>query len=226
MECAKLRIKYMTDHNEISVGKRNIGAANVTHKYYVVKAADRYAALKRLADVHYNIYAIVFCRTRRETQEVADRLIQDGYNADALHGDLSQAQRDFVMNRFRIRNLQLLIATDVAARGLDVNELTHVINYNMPDDPEVYIHRSGRTGRAGKAGVSLVITHSREGRKLRDLEKIVGKKFQHDMVPGGKEVCEKRLYNLVDKIEKIDIDEDQICRFLTSGNAEAGMDGS
>jgi ATP-dependent RNA helicase DeaD len=206
--------KYMQEHREISVGKRNIGADKVQHKYYVVRAADRYSALKRLADVHYNIYAIVFCRTRRETQEIADKLMQDGYNADALHGDLSQAQRDFVMNRFRVRNLQLLIATDVAARGLDVNDLTHVINYNMPDDPEVYIHRSGRTGRAGKEGVSLVITHSREGRKLRDLEKIVGKKFIHDRVPDGKEVCENRLYNVVDKIENVEVDEDQIADFL------------
>lgn len=206
--------KYMHEHNEITCGGRNKGADNVEHKYYVVRASDRYAALKRLADVHLDIYAIVFCRTRRETQEVADKLMQDGYSADALHGDLSQQQRDFVMNRFRLRNIQLLIATDVAARGLDVNDLTHVINFNMPDDPEIYIHRSGRTGRAGKTGISLVITHSREGRKLRELEKVVGKKFEHSMVPGGKEVCEKRLFNLVDKMEKVVVDEDQISSFL------------
>lgn len=205
---------YMTQPDEISVGKKNAGADNISHQYYMVKASDRYAALKRLADINPNIYGIVFCRTRRETKEVADHLIQDGYNADALHGDLSQAQRDHVMARFRSKHLQLLIATDVAARGLDVNELTHVINYNLPDDPEVYIHRSGRTGRAGKSGVSITIIHSREARKIKELEKLVNKKFEQKMVPSGREICEKRLYSLIDKVENVEVDESQIESFL------------
>ena len=207
---------YMNDPLEISAGKKNTGAANVEHQYFVVKAADRYMALKRLADINPSIYGIVFCRTRRETKDVADKLIQDGYNADALHGDLSQAQRDSVMQRFRNRNLQLLVATDVAARGLDVNDLSHIINYNLPDDPEVYIHRSGRTGRAGKHGLSLTITHSREGRRIKELEKLVGKSFKYMQIPGGREICEKRLYNLIDKVEKVEVDETKIASFLPS----------
>ena len=207
---------YMKDPLEISAGKKNTGAANVEHQYFVVKAADRYKALKRLADINTSIYGIVFCRTRRETKEVADKLIQDGYNADALHGDLSQAQRDSVMQRFRNRHLQLLVATDVAARGLDVNDLSHIINYNLPDDPEVYIHRSGRTGRAGKHGLSLTITHSREGRRIKELEKLVGKSFKYMQIPGGHEICEKRLYNLIDKVEKVEVDETKIASFLPS----------
>ncbi|HAM99493.1 MAG TPA: DEAD/DEAH box helicase [Marinilabiliales bacterium] len=205
---------YMNKPEELSVGKKNSGADNVQHQYYMVKASDRYAALKRLADINPNIYGIVFCRTRKETKEVADQLIQDGYNADALHGDLSQAQRDHVMNRFRMKHLQLLIATDVAARGLDVNDLTHVINYNMPDDPEIYIHRSGRTGRAGKSGISMTIIHSRESRKIKDIEHLVGKKFEQKMVPGGREICEKRLYALIDIMEKVEVDDSQINSFL------------
>jgi len=205
---------YMNKPEELSVGKKNSGADNVQHQYYMVKASDRYAALKRLADINPNIYGIVFCRTRKETKEVADQLIQDGYNADALHGDLSQAQRDHVMNRFRMKHLQLLIATDVAARGLDVNDLTHVINYNMPDDPEIYIHRSGRTGRAGKSGISMTIIHSRESRKIKDIEHLVGKKFEQKMVPGGREICETRLYALIDIMEKVEVDDSQINSFL------------
>lgn len=210
----EIAMNYMHDAEEISVGKRNSGAENVRHEYFMVKAADRYLALKRLADINPNIYGIVFCRTRSETKEVADKLIQDGYNADALHGDLSQAQRDSVMNRFRNKALQLLIATDVAARGLDVNELTHVINYNLPDDPEVYIHRSGRTGRAGKSGVSMTIIHSRELRKIKELEKLVGKQFDLKKVPNGTEICEKRLYALLDKIERVEVNEEEIANYI------------
>ena len=210
----KIAMNYMHDATEISVGKKNAGAENVRHEYYMVKAADRYLALKRLADINPNIYGIVFCRTRIETKEVAAKLIQDGYNADALHGDLSQDQRDTVMNRFRNRSLQLLIATDVAARGLDVNDLTHVINYNLPDDPEVYIHRSGRTGRAGKSGVSMTIIHSREMRKIKELEKLVGKPFEAKKVPNGAEICEKRLYNVLDKLESVEINDEEIAAYL------------
>lgn len=205
---------YMQDPLEISAGKKNTGAINVEHQYYVVRAADRYLALKRLADINPNIYGIVFCRTRAETKDVADKLIQDGYNADALHGDLSQPQRDSVMHRFRSGLLQLLIATDVAARGLDVQDLTHIINYNLPDDPEVYLHRSGRTGRAGKSGICMTITHSREGRRIKEIEKFVGKKFTLSQVPGGIEICEKRLFTQIDRIEKVVVDETRIEKFL------------
>ncbi len=213
-EVRRIASSYMKDPTEISAGKKNVGADNVTHNYYVVKASDRYLALKRLADIHPDIYGIIFCRTRSETKDVAAKLINDGYNADALHGDLSQAQRDYVMGRFRVRQLQLLVATDVAARGIDITELTHVINYNMPDDPEVYIHRSGRTGRAGSSGTSIVISHAREQGKIRSLEKITGKKFEHKKIPNGHEICEKRLYNLMDNIEKIEVDDDKITPFL------------
>ncbi|TFH38054.1 MAG: DEAD/DEAH box helicase [Bacteroidia bacterium] len=205
---------YMENPLEISAGKKNIGAVNVEHQYYVVKAANRYPTLKRLADINPSIYGIVFCRTRAETKEVADKLIQDGYNADALHGDLSQPQRDSVMQRFRSGVLQLLIATDVAARGLDVQDLTHIINYNLPDDVEVYLHRSGRTGRAGKSGICMTITHTREGRRIKEIEKFVGKKFILSQVPGGKEICEKRLFTLIDRIEKVEVDEALIEKFL------------
>jgi ATP-dependent RNA helicase DeaD len=206
--------KYMHGAEEISVGKRNQGADTVKHEFYMVRASDRYLALKRIADINPDVYGIVFCRTRMETKEVADKLIQDGYNADALHGDLSQAQRDMVMSRFRSKNLQLLIATDVAARGLDVNDLTHVINYNLPDDPEIYIHRSGRTGRAGKTGICITIIHSREARKIKDLERLVGKPFDHKQVPSGKEICEKRLFSIIDKLENVEVDESAIASFM------------
>ncbi len=187
---------------------------NVEHNYYVVHAKDRYLALKRVADINPNIYGIIFCRTRAETKDVADKLMQDGYNADALHGDLSQAQRDHVMARFRGKHLQMLVATDVAARGLDVNDLTHVINYNLPDDPEVYIHRSGRTGRAGKKGISVTLIHLREKSKLRQVEKKVNKKFIQKEVPSGKEICEKQLFSLIDKVEKIEVNDGQIGEFM------------
>lgn len=205
---------YMDNPLEILSGKKNSGAEKVVHHFYIVKANDRYMALKRIADMHPNIYSIVFCRTREETKTIAAQLIEDGYNADALHGDLSQAQRDQVMQRFRNNQLQLLIATDVAARGLDINDLTHVINYNLPDDPEIYVHRSGRTGRAGKTGISIIISHAREHNRIKDLERIIGKKFEHKTIPSGREICEKRLYALIDKIENIEINEEQIQSFL------------
>jgi ATP-dependent RNA helicase DeaD len=213
-EIQQIAGKYMKHTVEISVGERNSGAENVRHEYYMVHARDRYAALKRIADIYPSIYGIIFCRTRQETKDVADKLISDGYNADALHGDLSQAQRDHVMNRFRNRNLQLLVATDVAARGLDVNDLSHVINYNLPDDLEAYVHRSGRTGRAGKKGLSVSIIHSREKGKIKDLQKITRKEFTWKKVPDGKQICEKQLFNLIDKVENIEVNESQIEEFL------------
>ena len=213
-EIVSIANKYMSDPYEISVGKKNTGAENVEHHYYLVHAKDRYIALKRVADINPNIYGIIFCRTRAETKDVADKLMQDGYNADALHGDLSQAQRDHVMNKFRGKHLQMLVATDVAARGLDVNDLTHVINYNLPDDPEIYIHRSGRTGRAGKKGVSVTLIHLRERGKLRQVEKMVNKSFFKKEVPSGKEICEKQLFNLIDRVEKIELNESQIGQFM------------
>jgi ATP-dependent RNA helicase DeaD len=213
-EIISIANRYMHNPFEISVGKKNIGAENVEHHYYLIHAKDRYLALKRVADINPNIYGIIFCRTRAETKEVADKLMQDGYNADALHGDLSQAQRDHVMARFRNKHLQMLVATDVAARGLDVTDLTHVINYNLPDDPEVYIHRSGRTGRAGKKGISITLIHLREKGKLREVEKKVNKTFVLKEVPSGKEICEKQLFNLIDKVEKIEVNESQIAQFM------------
>ena len=205
---------YMNDPMEIAAEKVQTGADNVTHHYYEVQAKDRYVAIKRILDSHPDIYAIVFCRTRAETKEIAEKLSADGYNSDALHGDLSQQQREYTMSRFRSKTLQLLIATDVAARGLDVNDLTHVINYNLPDDPDVYIHRSGRTGRAHRKGVSITIIHSREHNRLRDLERRIGKPFEKKLVPTGKEICEKQLYHLVDKVENVEVDESQIKDYL------------
>lgn len=210
----KIAEKYMNQPVEITAGKKNIGAENIKHEAYFVHAKDRYEALKRIADMNPNIYGIVFCRTRTETKAIAEKLIADGYNADALHGDLSQPQRDSVMNRFRTKFLQLLVATDVAARGLDVTDLTHVINFNLPDEMDIYIHRSGRTGRAGKKGISVSICHSRESGKIIDLEKLTGKKFERKPVPGGKEICEKQLFNLIDKVEKIEVDDHQIDQYL------------
>lgn len=213
-EIVAIANKYMDNPFEISVGKRNTGAENVEHHYYVVHARDRYIALKRVADINPNIYGIIFCRTRAETKDVADKLVQDGYNADALHGDLSQAQRDHVMGKFRNKHLQMLVATDVAARGLDVNDLTHVINYNLPDDPEIYVHRSGRTGRAGKKGISVTLIHLREKGKLRQIEKTVNKTFLKMDVPSGKDICEKQLFSLIDRVEKIEVNESQIGQFM------------
>lgn len=209
-EIRRITKAYMKNPLEISIGKTNEASVDVEHHYYMVRAADRYAALKRIADFNPDIYAIVFCRTRRETKDIADSLIQDGYNADALHGDLSQAQRDTVMEKFRRKNLQLLVATDVAARGIDVNELTHVINYNLPDDPEAYVHRSGRTGRAGHKGISIIIAHSREGKRIKELEKLIHKKIERKPVPSGEEIVEKRLFASIDKIENTVVDDLQI----------------
>jgi ATP-dependent RNA helicase DeaD len=213
-EIERISKKYMKNPEKIEIGQRNAGAENVKHEYFVVHAKDRYETLKRLADINPDIYGIVFCRTRHETKEVADKLMQDGYNADALHGDLSQAQRDYVMNRFRLKHLQILVATDVAARGLDVNDLTHVINYDLPDDLDVYVHRSGRTGRAGKSGIALSIIHLREIGKMRELERITRKNFERKQVPGGREICEKQLFKLVDKVEKIEFNDNQIDSYL------------
>lgn len=215
-EIAKITKKYMQSPKEITIGKKNEGSSNVKHVYYLVHARDKYLVLKRIADYYPNIYGIIFCRTRRETQEIADKLIQDGYNADALHGDLSQAQRDYVMQKFRVRNLQLLVATDVAARGLDVDSLTHVINYGLPDDIESYTHRSGRTGRAGKTGTSIAIIHVKEKGKVREIEKIINKKFEQGAIPSGEAICEKQLFNLVDRIEKVKVNEDEISNLLPS----------
>lgn len=213
-EVRSISKKYMNNPYELTVAKVNVGAANLKHLYYMVQARDRYEVLKRIADSNPDIYGIVFCRTRRETKEIANKLMNDGYNADALHGDLSQAQRDEVMGRFRKRGLQILVATDVAARGLDVNDLTHVINFDLPDDPEVYTHRSGRTGRAGKSGIAIAIIHMRETRRLKAIEKNSGIKFTKALVPSGKDICTKQLYSLIDKIEKVEVDEKQIEPFL------------
>ena len=211
---SEIKSKYLNNALEFSVGKRNAGAENVEHQYYVVHAKDKYATLKRIADNYPDCYAIVFCRTRMETREVADQFMADGYNADALHGDLSQAQRDQVMARFRNKQIQMLIATDVAARGLDVTELSHVINYSLPDDPEVYIHRSGRTGRAGKSGISVTIVHMKETGRLKQIEKLSRKKFERKMVPGGDEIVEKQLFHLIDRVKGVEITEAHIGKYL------------
>ncbi|MBD5369125.1 MAG: DEAD/DEAH box helicase [Bacteroides sp.] len=210
----KIAKRYMKDYEEIVVGTRNEGAQNVRHVYYMVHAKDKYLALKRIADNSPGIYAIIFCRTRRDTQEVADKLIKDGYNAEALHGDLSQQQRDIVMKKFRDRVVTMLVATDVAARGLDVDDLTHVINYGLPEDAAVYTHRSGRTGRAGKSGVSVAIIHSREKSKLREIERIIGKTFERKDVPTPQHIIEKQLYNLADRLERVEVNDDEIMRYL------------
>ena len=205
---------YLRDYREIVVGSRNEGAEHVNHIYYAVRAQDKYAALKRIVDYYPRIYGIIFCRTRLETQEVADHLIRDGYSAEALHGDLAQAQRDLTMQKFRNHRTQLLVATDVAARGLDVNELTHVINYGLPDDVENYTHRSGRTGRAGKRGTSISIIHLREKGKVRIIERVIGKKFEVGVLPEPKEICTKQLYKVIDNLEHTEPDEEQIAPFL------------
>ncbi|MDP6907343.1 MAG: DEAD/DEAH box helicase [Candidatus Marinimicrobia bacterium] len=206
--------KYMKNSLEIAVARVNRAADNVEHIFYVVKPRDRYEVVKRIADMNPDIYGIVFCRTRRETKDIAIKLMNDHYNADTIHGDLSQSERDDVMRRFRKGQLQILVATDVAARGLDVEDLTHIINYNLPDDDEIYIHRSGRTGRAGKKGVSIAIINGRNMRKLKDIERTSGISFKKKDVPNGLDICKKRLYALIDKIEKVDVNEEQIEPFL------------
>ena len=213
-EIAGIARKYMKDPVEFVAGNRNEASKNVRHIYYMVKAHDKYLALKRVVDNSPNIYGIIFCRTKKETQEIADKLINDGYNADCLHGDLSQSQRDLAMKKFRDHVTQLLVATDVAARGLDVDDLTHVINYGLPDDPATYTHRSGRTGRANKTGVSVAIIHSREKGKLREIEKRIGKTFEYMKVPTPEHIIEKQLYNLADRLEKVEVDEKEIAKYL------------
>ena len=213
-EIARIAKNYLHDPKEITIGVKNEGNKNVNHVYYMVHAKDKYLALKRIVDFYPQIYGIVFCRTRKETQEIADKLIQDGYNADSLHGELSQQQRDLVMQKFRQRHLQLLVATDVAARGLDVDDLTHVIHYGLPDDVESYTHRSGRTGRAGKTGTSIAIINLREKGRLREIEKIIGKKFTPGEMPTGKQICEKQLIKVIDDIEKVKVNEEEIADFL------------
>ena len=213
-DIAKIAKRYMKNYEEFVIGTRNEGSQNVRHVYYMVNARDKYLALKRIADYNPNIYAIIFCRTRRDTQEIADKLIADGYNADALHGDLSQQQRDMVMKKFRDRVTRLLVATDVAARGLDVDDLTHVINFGLPDDSAVYTHRSGRTGRAGKTGISVAIIHSRETGKMREIEKRIGKSFERKEVPSAELIIEKQLYSLADKLEKVEVDDEAMSKYL------------
>lgn len=213
-EIARIAKTYLHEAKEITIGTKNEGSKNVNHVAYIVHAKDKYLALKRVVDFNPQIYGIVFCRTRKETQEIADKLIQDGYNADSLHGELSQAQRDLVMQKFRQRHLQLLVATDVAARGLDVNDLTHVINYGLPDDTESYTHRSGRTGRAGKTGISIAIINLREKGRMKEIEHIIKKKFEVSVLPSGQEICQQQLIKVIDDIEKVKVDEEEIETFL------------
>ena len=217
-EIEKIAQGYLHDHKEIVVGSRNEGAENVNHIYYMVNAKDKYLALKRIVDYYPRIYGIIFCRTKAETQEVADKLIRDGYNAEPLHGDLSQQQRDITMQKFRQHITQLLVATDVAARGLDVDDLTHVINYGLPADIESYTHRSGRTGRAGKKGTSISIIHTKEKGKVRAIEKTIGKEFVDGTLPTPQEICSKQLFKAIDEIEKVDVDEEQIAPFMADIN--------
>jgi ATP-dependent RNA helicase DeaD len=215
-EIAKITGRYMHSPREIVVGEKNKGNDNIRHIYFMVHAKDKYLALKRIADYYPNIYGIIFCRTRRETQEIADKLIHDGYNADALHGELTQAARDYVMQKFRNRNLQLLVATDVAARGLDVDNLTHVIHFGLPDEAEAYTHRSGRTARAGKTGISIAICHIKEKGKLRKITDVANCKFEKGVIPNSKTICEKQLFNFADKIEKVKVNEEDIAALMPS----------
>ena len=217
-EVKKIADRFMNDAIEFTVGKKNAGAANVSHICYSVHAKDRYLALKRIVDFNPDVYGIVFCRTRRETQDVASKLMEDGYNADAIHGDLSQAQRDVVMGKFRSKHLSLLVATDVAARGIDITDLTHVINYNLPDELEIYTHRSGRTGRAGKFGTSIIISNLKEKRKISLIEKQIGKTIEHKPVPLGKEICKVQLFHVIDRMEKVAVDSARIDEFLPEIN--------
>jgi ATP-dependent RNA helicase DeaD len=213
-EVEQILNKYMKDPVRISIGQKNSGTANVRHNYYLIKASDRYLALKRLIDYYPSIYGIVFCRTKLETQDVADNLIHDGYNAASLHGDLSQAQRDLVMNHFRQGFTQILVATDVAARGLDVNNLTHIINYNLPDDIDTYVHRSGRTGRADKTGICISLVHQKEKHKIKAIEKQLGRPMERELIPTAQQVCEKQLFRHIDNLEKVDIMRDDIDDYL------------
>ena len=217
-EIERIAKSYLREYKEIVVGSRNEGAENVNHIYYMVHAKDKYLALKRIVDFNPKIFGIIFCRTKLETQEIADKLIHDGYNAESLHGDLSQQQRDLTMQKFRQHLTQLLVATDVAARGLDVDDLTHVINFGLPDDIESYTHRSGRTGRAGKKGTSISIMHIREKHKMRAIEKEIGKSFVEGVIPSAKEICKKQLYKVMDQIVKTDVNDEEIDPFMTDIN--------
>ncbi|MBO4809944.1 MAG: DEAD/DEAH box helicase [Prevotella sp.] len=217
-EVEKVAKNYLKDYETIVVGSRNEGAENVNHVYYMVQAKDKYLALKRIVDYYPKIFAIIFCRTKIETQEIADKLIKDGYNAESLHGDLSQQQRDLTMQKFRQHLTQLLVATDVAARGLDVDDLTHVINFGLPDDIENYTHRSGRTGRAGKKGTSISIVHLKEKHKIRNIEKEIGKKFVEEPIPTAEDICKKQLYKVMDQIVKTDVDDEEIAPFMQDIN--------
>ncbi|MGI4020166.1 MAG: DEAD/DEAH box helicase, partial [Janthinobacterium lividum] len=219
-EVRRIAKNYMTDPFELTMGTKNTGNVNIEHEYYIVKARDKYAAFKRIVDFNPEIFGIVFCRTKIETQEIAESLIKDGYNADSLHGDLSQQQRDKVMKRYRDRSLQLLIATDVAARGIDVSDVTHVINYSLPDEIENYTHRSGRTGRAGKTGVSIAIINAKELGKIRQIERVIGKKFVKAEIPTGFDVCEKQLFGLVHKVHNVEVNDQQIDQYIPRIMAE------
>ena len=212
-EVLKISKNYMQKPHIIEVAKRNEGAKNITHSYYVVGTKEKYSALRRLCDFNPSIYGIIFCRTRRECKEVSSKLMQDGYNADALHGDLSQSQRDYVMQKFRNKNLQILVATDVAARGLDVDNITHIINYNLPDDNEIYVHRSGRTARANKKGNSIIIAVDRDLRKIKAIEKMINQKIDLNNIPTGEMICEKQLLNLINKVTETKVDN-QIDKYL------------
>ena len=213
-EVALIAKNYMKQAVNITIGKRNAGAENVSHQYCLINARDRYLVLKRIVDFYPEIYGIIFCRTCLETAEIAEKLMKDGYNADALHGDLSQSQRDYAMQRFRNKTLQILVATDVAARGLDVDNISHIINYNLPDDNEIYTHRSGRTGRAGKTGVSISLIHVKEKFRIFQIEKMIGHKFEQMHIPGGKDICYKQLINMVNKMENVEVNENEINTFL------------
>ncbi|HLP11859.1 MAG TPA: DEAD/DEAH box helicase, partial [Flavobacteriales bacterium] len=215
-EVAQISRKYLTNPVELTMGKKNMSAENITHKFFAVKERDRYAGLKRLIDFYPEIFGLIFCRTKRETQEIAEKLIKDGYNCESLHGDLSQAQRDTVMKKFRERTIQILCATDVAARGIDVNDITHVINYNLPDDVENYTHRSGRTARAGKKGYSLVLVNTRETGRIREIERIISKQFEVGRIPNGPEICDKQLMSLLDKLNNQVVNEKEIAPYIES----------
>jgi ATP-dependent RNA helicase DeaD len=219
-EVRRIAAKYMDNPFELTVGTKNVGNVNIEHEYYVVRQRDKYPALKRIVDYNPDIFGIVFSRTKAETQEIAESLIKDGYNADALHGDLSQQQRDKVMKRFRDRSLQVLVATDVAARGIDVDNVTHVIHYSLPDEIENYTHRSGRTARAGKSGISLAIITSKDTGKIRQIEKVIGKKFTLGEVPNGFDVCEKQLFSLIHRVHNVEVNEEQIDQYLPRIYAE------
>jgi ATP-dependent RNA helicase DeaD len=211
---AKIASRYMRDPIEVTVGRKNSCTSNVSHNYFMVHARDKYQALKRIVDYYPDIYSIIFCRTRISTQQVADQMIRDGYNAESLHGDLSQAQRSYVMDKFKDRSLQILVATDIAARGLDVNDLSHVIHYDLPDDIELYTHRSGRTGRAGKDGISLSIINMKEKFRIRRIEDFIKQKIIQTKIPRGRDICTQQLMHLIDKVKTVEVDSAQISPYM------------